>query len=123
METLTSATLQSRRRTRYTPHAPYAQPPLASTINTPPENEQEIRHRDLGGHPTLNESRVWTLGTMCEVLSESRGQTPEGKPMIRVTQSIEVTAAAQEPRLTTDTAGNAFFADGAGTVIRWKPGY
>ena len=39
--------------------------------------------------------------------------------MIRLTQSIEVTAAVQEPRITTDAAGNAFFANGAGTVIRW----
>ena len=39
--------------------------------------------------------------------------------MIWLTQPIEVTAAVQEPRITTDAAGNTFFADGAGTVIRW----
>ena len=39
--------------------------------------------------------------------------------MIQLTQSIEVTAAVQEPRITTDAAGNAFFADGAGNITRW----
>ena len=71
----------------------------------------DARTRTLSGVPNI----AMTETDYTYIATDSEGQS------VTLTQSIRVIPGVQVPRGVTDGAGVAFFADGAGNIVRWHP--